>query len=294
MLAGSLGWAFLLTVHLYAQQLATLNVAVTAPSGSVISNARVTLKNLETGAKRAVLSPATGIAVIPGLPAGSYQLTVNSDQFSSYQAMLTLTVGQNASVPIVLAIKAAQETVEVRETAQAVDTQKSEVSQVIDTQKISDLPISGRDFIDFVLLTPTVMSAGAPRWARNRRSRRRCCNSVLGASRDRHRIFGLDGTDYTTSISGVRRVSPSQDWVREFRVAASPYTADNGRNLGSVVNTITKSGSNAVHGSVYEFFRNNKLDANNLLSAPGFNSLRFNQFGGDVLGPIRRTRISTF
>ena len=67
----------------------------------------------------------------------------------------------------------------------------------------------------------------------------------------------------------------------------SPYTADNGRNLGSVVSTITKSGSNDVHGSVYEFFRNNSLDANNLLSAPGFNTLRFNQFGGNVGGPIR-------
>jgi hypothetical protein len=103
-------------------------------------------------------------------------------------------------------------------------------------------------------------------------------------------FFGLDGTDYTTSISGVQRVSPSQDWVQEFRVTESPYTADNGRNLGSVVSTITKSGGNGVHGSVYEFFRNNEMDANNLLSAPGFNTLRFNQFGGDLGGPIRKDK----
>jgi hypothetical protein len=100
----------------------------------------------------------------------------------------------------------------------------------------------------------------------------------------------LDGIDYTTSISGVQRISPSQDWVQEFRVVDSPYTADNGRNLGSVVNTITKSGTNEAHGSVYDYFRSNKMDANNLLSAPGFNTLRFNQFGATVGGPLRKEK----
>jgi hypothetical protein len=107
-------------------------------------------------------------------------------------------------------------------------------------------------------------------------------------------FFGLDGMDYTTSISGVQRESPSQDWVMEFRVADSPYTADNGRNLGAVVNTVTKSGGNDVHGSAYEFFRNNALDANNLLSAPGYNTLRFNQFGANIGGPIRRDKLFYF
>ena len=86
--------ALLLTAPLAAQQLATLNVTVTDPAGGVISSARVALRNLETGAKRTMLSSATGVAVLPGLPAGNYQITVDSDQFSPYQAMLTLTVGQ--------------------------------------------------------------------------------------------------------------------------------------------------------------------------------------------------------
>ena len=103
-------------------------------------------------------------------------------------------------------------------------------------------------------------------------------------------LFGLDGIDYTTSISGVQHASPSQDWVQEFRVVTSPYTADNGQNLGSVVNTITKSGGKDFHGSLYEFFRNNELDANNLLSAPGFNTLRFNQFGANIGGPVIKAK----
>ena len=229
--------------------------------------------------------------MIPGLPAGKYQLKVESDQFSSYQASLILTVGQNASVPVTLGIKAVQVSVEVQETAQGVDSQKSEVSQVIDTQKISDLPISGRDFIDFVLLTPSVNVGRSTAVGAQSPFQETVLQLSFGGLRETHSaFFGLDGTDYTTSISGVQRVSPSQDWVQEFRVANGPYTADNGRNLGAVVNTITKSGGNEVHGSVYEFFRNNKLDSNNLLSAPGFNALRFNQFGGNLGGPIRRNK----
>jgi hypothetical protein len=100
--------------------------------------------------------------------------------------------------------------------------------------------------------------------------------------------------DYPTSISGIQRESPSQDWVQEFRVTTSSYTAEDGRNLGAVVNTITKSGTNDIHGSAYESFRNNALGAKNLLSAPGFNNLRFNQFGADVGGPIRRDKLFYF
>ena len=268
-----------------------MNVTVTDPLGSVISQARVTLRNVETDAKRTDFSSGTGVAVIPGLPAGKYQLKVESDQFSSYQASLILTVGQNASVPVTLGIKAVQVSVEVQETAQGVDSQKSEVSQVIDTQKISDLPISGRDFIDFVLLTPSVNVGRSTAVGAQSPFQETVLQLSFGGLRETHSaFFGLDGTDYTTSISGVQRVSPSQDWVQEFRVANGPYTADNGRNLGAVVNTITKSGGNEVHGSVYEFFRNNKLDSNNLLSAPGFNALRFNQFGGNLGGPIPRDK----
>ncbi len=290
-LAGVVGLVLFCSIRMCAQQLATLSVTVADPSGSVISQARVTVRNVETDAKRSDLSSAMGVAVIPGLPAGSYKLTVESKQFSPYYSGLTLAVGQNASVAVTLGIEVARENVDVQETAQGVDSQKSEVSQVIDTQKISDLPISGRDFIDFVLLTPTANVGRSTAVGAQSPFQESVLQLSFGGLRESHSVFfGLDGTDYTTSISGVQRVSPSQDWVREFRVVSSPYTADNGRNLGAVVNTITKSGSNDVHGSVYEFFRNNNMDSNNLLSAPGFNTLRFNQFGGYLGGPIRKEK----
>jgi hypothetical protein len=117
----------------------------------------------------------------------------------------------------------------------------------------------------------------------------------FGGLRETHSsFFGLDGTDYSVSLSGVQRASPSLDWVQEFRVVDGPYAGDNGRNLGSVVSTITKSGSNDIHGSAYEYLRNNAVDADNSLSAPGFNTLRVNQFGGNLGGPIRHAKTFYF
>src|SRR5580693_2911317 len=282
-------------MRLGAQQLAALSVNVTDPSGGAIPQASVTIKNVETGAKRSELSSATGLVVIPGLAAGDYELTVHAAQFGEYRATLTLAVGQIASLPVTLGLSAAKEQVEVRETVQGIDSQKSEISQVIERRDIADLPIAGRDFIDFVLLTPTANVGRSTAVGSQSPFTETVLQLSFGGLRETHSsFFGLDGVDYTTSISGVQRVSPSQDWVLEFRVVEGPITVDNGRNLGSVVNTVTKSGSNDMHGSAYEFFRNNRLDANNLLSAPGFNTLRFNQFGGDVGGPIRREKLFYF
>jgi len=282
-------------VDLRAQQLATLNVNVTDQSGAGIPLARVTLKTNATGVTRSATSDAAGLAVLPGLPAGNYELTVGAAEFSASRTALTLTVGQVASLFVALRVITVKEQVEVRETAQGIDAQTPEVSKVIETEKIADLPIAGRDFIDFVLLTPNVNVGRSTAVGAQSPFQETVLELSFAGLRETHStFFGLDGTDYTTSISGVQRVSPSQDWVLEFRVAAGPITADNGRNLGSVVNTVTKSGSNEVHGSAYEFFRNNQLDANNLLSAPGFNTLRFNQFGGYVGGPIKREKIFYF
>ncbi len=283
------------SVGLAAQQLATLNVTVTDPSGSVISGARVTVQSIETGASRTEASSATGVAVIPGLSPGDYTLTVESGQFTSYKAPITLNIGQIASVPISLSLRTVKEDVLVEEIIQGIDTERSDVSQVVDLHQISGLPISGRDFIDFVLLTPAVNVGRSTAVGAQAPFQETVLQLSFGGLRETHSVFfGLDGMDYTTSISGVQRVSPSQDWVREFRVANSPYFADNGRNLGAVVNTVTKSGSNALHGSVYEFFRSNQLDSNNLLSAPGFNTLRLNQFGVNLGGPMQKDKLFYF
>ncbi len=284
-------FAFVLTVAVEAQQLATLNVTVTDQSGAVIPNAKVMVRNIETDAKRTEATNGDGLAVIPGLAPGKYELTVESGQFSLSKSQVTLAVGQIASVPVTLGLSEKQQKIEVFATTQGIDTQKSEVSQVIESQKILDLPISGRDFIDFVLLTPSAnVGRSTAVGAQSPFTETVLQLSFAGLREVHSTFFALDGTDYTTSISGVQRQSPSQDWVQEFRVVSSPYTVEVGRNLGSVVNTVTKSGTKDYHGSAYEYFRNNKMDANNLLSAPGFNTLRFNQFGVNIGGPVVQSK----
>ena len=286
-----IAWAIVLfSILATGQELATLKVTVEDQTGAVIPGATVTVTNTQTGAVRRDVTESHGLSVIPGLPAGKYQLTAQTKGFTPLKMPVTLSVGQTASLTVNLGITVQQE-VEVQETAQGIDTEQSEVSQVIDTPKINDLPISGRDFIDFVLLTPSVDVGRSTAVGSQSPFTETVLKLSFGGIRESHSsFFGLDGIDYTTSISGVQRSSPSQDWVQEFRVVDSPYTADNGRNLGSVVNTVTKSGTNDIHGSAYEYFRNNDLNAKNLLSAPGFNTLRSNQFGGEMGGPIRKDK----
>lgn len=276
---------------LSAQQLATLTATVLDTSGSAVSGAHVNLRNMETNAKRIGITNDEGEATIPGLVPGNYELTVTANQFRAYTIPLILAVAQVASAKVTLGIDTQSEIVHVQDTLGDFDILKSEISQVIDKQKIADLPISGRDFIDFVLLAPTANVGRSTAVGAQAPFQEDVLELSFAGLRETHSIFfGLDDTDYTTSISGVQRASPSQDWVQEFRVTESPYTADNGRNLGAVVNTITKSGSNDFHGSIYEFFRNNSLDSKSLISAPGFNALRFNQFGTNLGGPARREK----
>jgi hypothetical protein len=272
------------------QELATLKVTVNDQTGAVIPGAAVSLRNTQTGARRSDISESHGLSVIPGIPAGDYELTVEAKGFTPRKLPVSLSVGQTASLVVTLGVTVTQQ-VEVQDVIQGIDTEKSDISQVIDTTKIDDLPISGRDFIDFVLLTPSVnVGRSTAVGAQSPFTETVLKLSFAGVRESHTSFFALDGIDYTTSISGVQRISPSQDWVQEFRVVDSPYTADTGRNLGSVVNTVTKSGTNDVHGSAYEYFRNNNLDAKDLLSAPGFNTLRFNQFGGTVGGPLRKEK----
>ena len=140
---------------IFAQQFATLNLTVGGPSGSVISGAKASIRSTDTGVLRNSVSDKLGQVFIPGLPAGEYSLTVDADGFSAYQAPLTLTLGETASLQVVLRIHAAAEQVVVHDTTVGVDEERTEGSQVIQPEQISDLPIADRDFIDFVLLTPT-------------------------------------------------------------------------------------------------------------------------------------------
>ena len=280
----------------HAQRLATLSVTVTDPTGAIVPGAQVMLNNASTGIVRTQTVDSAGSAVLTALTAGDYQLNVKADAFSERTQPVTLTVGQVATITIQLGLVAVKQSIAVSESSvAAVETDKTETSQVIRPKQIADLPIAGRDFIDFVLLTPTANVGRSTATAAQSPFLETVLQLSFGGLRETHSsFFGLDGTDYTVSLSGVQRASPSLDWVQEFRVVDGPYSGDNGRNLGSMVNTITKSGTNDIHGAAYEYFRNGALDADNPLSAPGLHTLRVNQLGGNLGGPIRHSKTFYF
>ena len=280
---------------LLSQQFATLNLTVADPAGKLIPRASVSARNIDTGVVHTAISDKVGLAIIPGLPAGQYKLTVDADAFSRYEAPLTLTLGQVASLQVALRVSTATEQVVVHDTAAGVEQERTEGSQVIPPNQIANLPIADRDFIDFVLLTPTATVGRNSSTGAQSAFQETVLEISFGGLRETHSVFyGLDGINYTTTVSGVQRVSPSLDWVEEFRVVDGPDAAGGGLNLGAAVNTITKSGTNDLHGSMYEYARNNKLDADNLLSAPGFNTFRFNQFGATLGGPLRKDKVFYF
>jgi len=287
--------AFVGATPLLCQQFATLNLTVVDPSGGAVPQAKISVRNVDTGVIRNENSGKVGSTVIPGLPAGQYTLTVNADSFATYETPLVLTLGQVADVQVPLRIRTATEQVEVTGTAKDVDRERTEGSQVIAPTQISNLPTADRDFIDFVLLTPTATVGRDSSTGAQSAFQESVLEISFGGLRETHSVFyGLDGVDYTTSVSGVQRVSPSLDWVQEFRVVDGPDATGGGLNLGAAVNTITKSGTNNLHGSLYEYARNNALDATNLLAAPGFNTLRFNQFGATLGGPVRKDKAFFF
>ncbi len=284
-----------LTGNAFAQQLAAVRVTVTDPNGNPVPGANISLKNTQTGIKRTSATGENGLAVISDVPPGAYELAAEATSFVSRTFSVQLLVGQVASFNVALGLPGRAEKIEVRETVQGVELEKAELSQVIETNKIENLPIQGREFIDFALLTPSVSVGRSTAVGAQSPFTETVLKLSFAGIRESHTtLITQDGLDYTTSISGVQRVTPSQDWVQEFRVVSSPYTTDTGRSLGSLVNTVIKSGTNDLHGAAYEYFRNNKLNANNLLSQKGFRAFRFNQFGADLGGPIVRDKLFFF
>ena len=186
-----------------------------------------------------------------------------------------------------------KEEVVVTTEAPTVETTRSEVSQVIDTKQINDLPISGRLFTDFRF-------AGAKRRHQPHGSGHdftefEVTQISFGGMRSFSNEITVDGADFVNSVSGVQRATPPQDSVQEFRVVNNSFGAEYGRALGGIVNIVTKSGTNQLHGSVYDYLQNSATDARSLLQpAPLPHALRQNQFGGTLGGPVRKDKTFFF
>ena len=280
----------------YSQTLASVSVSVADSSGGAMQKAKIILVSRETGLQRQTESDENGIGRIINVPAGDYELHVEFTGFKPTVRAVHLAVGQSASLTTTLSIETAVMSTTVTETEEAqIQPTKSQVSEVINEHQIVDLPIKGRNFIDFVMLTPEVTLGNSTSVGSQAPFTEQTPKLSFSGVRESHSVFiSVDGVDYTTSLSGLQRSSPAQDWIQEFRVVTGSYDSDVGRTLGGIVNTVTRSGTNTFHGGLYDFFRNNALNATSPLASPGFATLRLNQFGGTLGGPIVKDKTFFF
>ena len=273
---------------------AQLNGTVLDTSGRAIVKVPVTVRNADNNQTFKATTTDTGYYVLPSLPPGHYEVTVSSPGFArTTQTGIELTVGQTATVNITLKVAAAGEIVVVTGEAPVVETTRTEISQVIQAKQIQDLPISGRLFTDFALLTPSVAKSRTALGSTF--TEFEVTQISFGGMRSFSNEITVDGADFVNSVSGVQRATPPQDSVQEFRVVNNSFGAEYGRALGGIVNIVTKSGTNDFHGSVYDYFQNSATDARSLLQpAPLPYALRQNQYGGTLGGPIRKDKTFFF
>jgi outer membrane receptor protein involved in Fe transport len=291
----------LLVVSLSVQSLAQatisyaqLNGTVLDPSGKAIVKAEVSVRSTDTNQSYTTTTNVTGFYAIPLLPPGRYELTVASTGFAKYtQTGIVLSVGQTATNDITLKVAATGEVVTVTTEAPPIETTRTEISQVIDTQQIQSLPISNRRFTDFALLTPGVASSRTSFGTTF--TEFEATQLSFGGMRSFSNIITVDGADFVNTVSGVQRATPPQESVQEFRVVNNSFGTEYGRALGGIVNVVTKSGTNDLHGSVYDYLQNSAANSRSLLQLPGTAfALRQNQFGGTLGGPIVKDRTFFF
>src|SRR5467141_4184906 len=268
---------------------ATLSGKITDASGGSVGKANVTASNVATGFSRSVLSSDNGEYSIPALPAGEYKVSVEFSGFGKQTKNITLQVGQAAELGFTLSPGEMVQKVEVEATAELAEPTRTQVSTVITENQIVNLPVNGREFINFALLSPAVTIGDTT--AGNTDVIVEPVTKLSFAGQNIHYNFiAVDGADDISTASGIQRGTPPQESVQEFRVINSDYSAEFGRATAGIVNIITRSGTNEWHGTLYEYFRNDKMDAVNLLQATGAHVLRQNQFGAAIGGPLKKDK----
>jgi Carboxypeptidase regulatory-like domain/TonB dependent receptor len=273
---------------------AQLSGTVLDESGGSVGKASIALRELDTNRSYATTANDSGFYVLPNLPPGRYELKASFTGFANYtQTGIVLTVGQTATINVTLKVKSVGEQVVVTSEAPVIEPTKTEISQVIDTQQISSLPISGRLFTDFALLTPGVATGRTS--LQSTITEFEVTRISFAGMRDLSNEVTVDGADNINTATGSQRSTPPQEAVEEFRVVNNSFGAEYGRSLGGIVNIVTKSGTNDFHGSAYDYLQNNATDARSLLQpAPDAYTLRQNQFGGTLGGPIKKDKTFFF
>jgi hypothetical protein len=306
--ARQLGIATCLLLSLAATSPAAAQIATAAVTGTIedqtggaLSGVTITVRNTATSATRTTTTDAQGRYRVAVLEPGSYEVRAELVRFNPVvRTGVGLTVGGTTTVDLVMNVGALSEEVAVRTEAPLIEPSKAELSRVVSTEEINSLPISGRNFVDFVKLSSGVAagrenvgggafkepdvgvgSAAVPRLS-------------FGGQSELNTSVLVDGVNNIQTFTGLPRATPSQEAAQEFRVLNSTYLTEYGGSLAGFVNIVTKSGSNQRSGSAYYFGMNDGLNARSILNAPDANELQMNQFGATFGAPLVRDRTFVF
>jgi hypothetical protein len=271
---------------------------VTDASGAAVVGASITAKNVNTGETWRANSNDTGQYAIPDLRAGLYQVSGEKAGFDQQTVQgVSLDVQLTRTVNLVLAVGVVTERVNVAATPTALQTSESSVSTLFEPKVVEELPLNGRDFLQLQLLSPgTAMGVGGTFTAVQIAAQNLAIgggNFSVNGMRDVYNDYLIDGISFKDWMHGTNGLNPSVDAIQEFRLQTSNWSAEFGANAGGLVNMITKAGTNQFHGLLYDFLRNDKLDAANLftnIAGEQKTPLRRNQFGGTAGGPLQRNK----
>jgi hypothetical protein len=289
-----LAFVVLACLSLSAQQITgNIRGTVTDPSGALVREAAVTARQAETGLSRTTTTDRDGNYVLLELPIGHYSLHVAAKGFQEYvQSGITLNVNGTVSVSAHLAVGSEAQQIEVSADAQLIEPTVTSMGKVVQQRELEDLPLNGRDFAQLGLLQPGVVPL-TPGIAEAGGSLRSNEGYAVNGQRPESNNFLIDGANNFNGVDGGFVLKPPVDAIAEFRIITHSANAEFGGALGSTTNLITRSGTNQVHGTLWEFLRNDAVDANNYF-AQTKEPLKQNQFGATAGGPIRKDKTFYF
>ena len=274
-------------------QSAELNGRITDSSGSVLPGVKLAVTNSATGAVRDASTNDLGYYTVPRLQPGAYSLKAEKQGFRSIvETSINLEVDQRATVEFTMVVGDLAQEVSVKAIAPLLDTVEPSIGQVIDNRQIVSLPLNGRDYAQLALLSSGTTNpiAGSRAGGFSSGGQRLSANNYL--------LDGVDNNSLELADAGrsAELVKPSVDAIQEFKVQTNVYSAEYGHGTGAVVNVTIKSGTNAIHGAVFEFLRNEKVDARNFFSSPTAPAPEFrrNQYGFAVGGPVIKNKTFLF
>src|SRR5581483_926756 len=248
----------------FGQGVATgdLHITVADPQGNPVADAHVVATNAAKGIERVASGNGEGEYSVLALPPGSYVVTVTEQGFAKASAPdVAITVGSSLELPITLTVARTEETVEVTGAPELIETTRTSTTDTVGQRQINDLPINGRNYINFTLTDSQVVRDNAPNTGAAPTS-----GLNISGQRARSNLVNVDGADATDNgVNGVRS-TVSQEDVQEFQIITNGYSPEYGRAAGGVVNIVTKSGSNTFHGDVFGYLRNRNFQAVNPFS----------------------------